>query len=126
MIVKVDLHAAKINQDLALSLGFAEFVHCVDRRISNDGLAFNIQGVGVKAALDASFRKTHCIENPERNILRLRNRRKIKLTDSGIRRTSGKRYVRCRSRQPDRGGKATRQQPLSDPDGLFHKPRSAG
>ena len=63
VVVMIDLHAAQIDQRLALAPGIGEGGKGLGPASRKDCFSFYIQGVGLKAALVASLRQANGIED---------------------------------------------------------------
>ena len=114
VIMIIDLHAAEVDEFLALLLGFAKLFQGIGLRIGDDSPAFNIECIGVKAAFNPCFSEAYRIEYTEWNVLRLRNGRKIAFADFGISWIGREDPLRGKSRQRDPQRKSDHQrQPLA-------------
>jgi len=67
MVVMVDLHAAEIDQRLAVAAGVFEVGERFRPASREDGFSFYVQGVGLEAALVAGFRQADRVEDAGRN-----------------------------------------------------------
>ena len=63
VIVMVDLHAAEIDQRLAVAAGGCEVGKGFGPAARKDGFSFYVQGVGLQAALVAGFRQADGVED---------------------------------------------------------------
>lgn len=66
MVVVVDLHAAEVDQLDALAARVLEGGTRLRRRTGEDGLAGDVEGIGLQATPDAGFRQTDRVEYSRR------------------------------------------------------------
>lgn len=80
VIAMVDLHAAQIDERRATPPRLLEGRDSLVPAPSKDRFSLYVQGVGLQAALLASFRKTHCVEYADGYVVAVRSTQDFRLT----------------------------------------------